>query len=291
LGNKKKRNNQRREFTPLSAMKKQGSKLRGPLSEFNIKLTDWRRDALPEHLWIAALANQVGLDRFHHAYNLFLDAIEEYWTSEETMLGFISDFGLFPHDKRAIFVEKNTALIDQFFNRPIGRVLSLYPDNPANWLTTREFLDSGAPIDPTVELGIARKLVTDLWAGKDTFAGRVRALPLVRLLKHRKVMFSSELQVTKLIPRYPIGLTEGELFLVESAACSILEEIIQRRGAENEFRWPKYFWRHNYDLTICRVAQDPTIAPRPQSRNAHFQSSLFRLETSFPPFLIDTSRN
>jgi hypothetical protein len=268
LGNKKKRNKQRREFTPLSSMKKEGSKLRGPLSQFNITLQDWQKDILPEHLWIAALANQVGLDHFHNAYRVFLDAIDEYWTSEDTMLGFISDFGLFPNDKRETFIEKNTALIDELFNRPVGRVLSLYPDNPANWLTTRKFLDSGGPLDPTVELGIARKLVTDLWSGKDTFAGRVRALPLVRLLKHQKVMFSSELQVTKLFPKYPIGLTEGELFLVESAARSILNQIVHRRGAENEFSWPKYFWRHNYDLAMCRVAQDPIFGGSVISRSS-----------------------
>jgi len=239
-------------YTPLASHRKDGSKLRGPLAALNAIVVDWLRDVLPEYLWIAALADDFGLDRFHLAYNEFMDALDTHWSHKFAALGLISDFGLVPESERTTFIERNRALVDQFFNRPIGRILSLYPAGPANWLVRREFLEAEGPLDPFVELGKLRRLVLRLVPGKDRFCGRIRALPLRQLLKHRQVAFSSEISITKLLPLYPTGITDDEQYKVEALVRSMLNGLISRREVPDLLAWPKYFWRHNYDLLPCR---------------------------------------
>lgn len=47
--------------TPLRHLTKAGSKLQSPLSRLPLQHLDWDRDLLPEHLWIAALADSWGV--------------------------------------------------------------------------------------------------------------------------------------------------------------------------------------------------------------------------------------
>src|SRR5713101_9387541 len=127
-------------FTPLSSQKREGSKLKGPLSALTPKVqaVDWLRDLVPEHWWLASLADKFGLDRAAAVYNAFMDAVDAHWSHNFVALGLISDFGLVPSAERAPFLQKNREMIDECFHRPIGRVLSLYPDGPAAWLIRRD---------------------------------------------------------------------------------------------------------------------------------------------------------
>jgi hypothetical protein len=255
----------RHKFTPLASQKKEGSALRGPLSALSPKFetVDWLRDLLPEHLWLAALANQVGLDHVADVYNGFMDAVDEHWPHDFVALGLISDFGLLPQTERYSFLEKNHALVADFFHRPLGRIMSLYPDSPASWLVQSALIEADGPVDPFVELGQLRRIVLELAPGKDNFAGRVRAVPLNRLLKHRKLSFASSLEVTKLMPRYPVGLSGEERFLVESMARSTLNLSIQQRKVADPLGWPKYFWRHNHDLLQCKPQEHGLVGGEP----------------------------
>src|SRR5712692_6209335 len=217
-------------FTPLKSQRKEGSKLRGPLARLipKIELVDWSRDLLPEHLWIAALADKFGLDKVSRVYNEFMDALDAHWSQDFVALGLISDFGLVPNAERASFLEKNRSLIDECFHGPIGRIMSLYPDGPATWLIHRELLESEGPIDPFVELARLRRLVVMLAPGKDRFAGRIRAMPLNRMFKHNKLFLAKGLPVVDLLSRYPVDLTEDEQYHVEAMARSTLDMTIQQ---------------------------------------------------------------
>jgi uncharacterized protein DUF5677 len=143
--------------------------------------------------------------------------------------------------------------------------MSLYPDGPASWLVNPELIKAEGSIDPFVELSQLRRLVLQLAAGKDTFAGRIRAIPLNRLLKHKKIFFAKSLPVVKLLPRYPAGLTEDERYHVEASARSILGMTIQQRKGSDLVAWPKYFWRHNYDLLPCKPQEQELIGCEPVS--------------------------
>jgi hypothetical protein len=254
-------------FTPLSSQTKEGTRLRGPLAKLNPKIetAEWTRDLLPEHLWLAALANKFGLDNTPRIYNKFMDAVDVHWRHPFVALGLVSDFGLVPADERPIFLEKNRDLVDEAFHNVIGRALALYPDGPAAWLINKQLLESEGALDPFVELPVLRRLVTMLAPGKDAFAGRLRAIPLNRLFKHNKLFIAKGLSVADLLPKYPSGLTEQEQYLVESMARSMLGMLVQQRGASEPLTWPKYFWRHNYDMLPCRPTEQQVVGAEPVS--------------------------
>lgn len=242
------------KHTPLSRHKKKGTKLLGPMSSFRIEPVDWAKDLLPEHLWIAALATDYGVSSFHRPFNDFLDAIDASWHHKDTCLGLLSDFGLFPVDKRQEFLRKHSSLIEEVFRRRVGRALSLYPECPAAWLLSDEAGDR-EPVDPFAELGYLRKIVSSLLDGKDEFGGRVRSVALNRLFKHDKLKIAADLSVVPLLERYPTGCSEDERAQVEAFARSTLNMVMPQRETFRDRHWPKYFWRHNYDLVLCRPVE------------------------------------
>lgn len=238
--------------TPLASHELKGSKLLGPLSGLNVQPTDWLRDLMPEHLWLAALADSLGVETFNNAYNRFMDALDVHWPHKFVALGLISDFGLIPESERQEFVAKNAEMIRDLFHRPLGRIMSLYPQGPSGWLVQRELLEAEGPVEPFAELAQLRRLVLRLVPGKDRFCGRLRAAPLNRMFKHDKLYLKKDLPVVDLLPRYPVGLTEHEQYEVESLARGTVTMDIQSREIPDIFAWSKYFWRHNLDLLPCR---------------------------------------
>lgn len=240
---------------PIAKHKREGTRLRPPLAELNPRLIDWVRDLLPEHLWIGALAEHFGIDTFHRPYNVLLDAIDSYLPPEFVGLGLISDFGLVPEDQRDRFLRQHFDLVEKLFYRPVGRLLAFYPESPAAWLVPRCLVERDGSLDPDTELGRLRNLVVRLLPGKDEFAGRVRAVPLNRLLKHGKIKLVAGLPVVELLPRYPHTLTDDERYHVESMARNVINMAIHQRPIPHSFRWAQYFWRHNFDLVPCRPIQ------------------------------------
>jgi hypothetical protein len=281
-------------FTPLSSQKKEGSKLKGPLSALtpNFQAVDWLRDLLPEHLWLASLVDKFGLGRAAELYNAFMDAVDAHWSHDFVALGLISDFGFVPSAERAPFLGKNCEMVDECFHGPIGRVMSLYPDGPAAWLVRRDVLASEESVDPFVELAYLRKLVIMLAPGKDRVAGRIRAIPLNRLFKHNKLFLAKGLSVVDLLAKYPSGLTEEEQNHVESFARSTLGMMIQQRAEPDRLAWPKYFWRHNYDLLPCAPSEHKVVAGEPVSaRDGEKLADLLRQNATAARQYLEQLRN
>ncbi len=239
-------------YTPISSHKKDGTLLKPPLSALNMQMIDWPRDLLPEHLWIAALAEHYGLNDFHTLFNDFMDTIDQYMPKDFVSFGLISDFGLVPEEQREKCLRDNAGQITEAFADPISRILAFYPECPANWLIDKTILEREGRLDPDVELGRLRTLVKKLMPGKDEFAARIRVVPFARLLKHDKIRFSKGLSVAELIPRYPHELTEDERYHVESMVRSQMNFAISFRKIPEPYEWCKYFWRHNHNIVPCR---------------------------------------
>jgi hypothetical protein len=243
---------------------KKGSALVSPLGGLNnINLLDFERDLLPEHLWIASLAEHFGVRRAHKPFERFLDAIDECWTDKERpCLGLISDFGRLPHQLRSQFIENHRVEIYELFHEPIGRVLAFYPECPAHWLVDKEALEEEGSLDPEIELQHLRKLVQALLPAKDWYAGHLRMLPLGRLLKHGKIFFAQGIETVDLLPKYPTELSEEEQFRVQQFVRTLLTSTYPQIKPHASADWPKYFWRHNYDLVLCRPAVLPLKGAR-----------------------------
>jgi len=256
-GKRKRRKSNR--YTQIKHHKKRGSKLKTPLTDLNTQTIAWDRDFLPEHLWIAALAEHFGIESFHNHYNEFLNMVDEFWPHDFVAFGLISDFGLIPQEARTKMIQKNTDIINELFHVPIARILAFYPDCPASWLLDQRLIEKEGPLDPEVELGRLRSIVVKLLPGKDHFSARVRAVPLNRLFKNNKILLNKGMPVIDLLPKYPIGLSEDEQQHVEAFARTAMNVQFHLRKDFNRLEWPKYFWRHNYDLVTCKAHEKKLI--------------------------------
>ena len=182
-----------------------------------------------------------------------MDALDCHWYDDRNVaFGFLSDFGVLNDTARLAFLTKNTGLVREVFEKTIGRPLAFYPECPAGWLTSQDFLDQGGSLDPEFELNKLRSLVEQLLNGKDEFAARVRAVPMGRQLKHGKLRFAEGLEVTKLIPKYPKDCTADERNHVEAVARTSMNAILDSRPGYLSGEWPRHFWRYNYDLATCK---------------------------------------
>jgi hypothetical protein len=243
--------------TPLARMKKRGSTLIAPMSELNMRPLSWDRDLLPEHLWIAALAETFGVNSFHNAYERFLDAIDSYWPSErkEVCLGLLSDFETIPVDARAQFLSEHRALARSHFWEPIGEALSLYPECPAKWLCDGLRDEGDGALDPERGLARLRGLLKRLLGGRSEFATRVRVVPFARPLKHGKMFFMKGMETVELLPKYPDHLNPDEKARVESFVRASMMSLFAMREDLEDHRWPQYFWRKNYELALCKPVE------------------------------------
>ena len=90
---------------------------------------------------------------------------------------------------------------------------------------------------------------------------RVRMIPFARLLKHGKMIFTKDEELTDLLPKYPGGLNEAERRLAESSVRAAFGAVLPSLKHLDACDWPKRFWRHNYDWRFAdRYRADPTRA-------------------------------
>ena len=244
-------NAMKRKYTPIRHHTRKGSTLKPPLVTMNFQPIDWQRDLLPEHLWIELLSAEYRDRDWQRIYDDFMNRLDAELPDSKTCLyGFITDFGVVPKQARESFLGKHKDFIYHAFFKVIGKVLTLYPDSPANWLLLEEW-KRAEPVNFEVELNRLEKSVVRLLPGKDLHAGHIRALPLNRAFKHNKIYYNSDMTIVDLLPKYPGKCTEEEQYLVQQHARIEMNLMIklEERFALNT--WPKYFWRHNYDLVPC----------------------------------------
>lgn len=251
--NKSKTNKQKKRgvHTPLSKHQRNGSTLLATLSKTNITLMDWSKDLLPEHLWIAALADVLPIESIHHQFHEFMDIIDSFIPEGSHALGLLSDFALIPQDKRDEFWSKHSEKIRQLFHIYVGRILAFYPENPASWLVSKELIEREGALDPEVELNRLRNLVVKLLPGKDQYVGHLRTLPFARAIKHRLPKIPDS-DVLKLLSKYPVNCTDEEKYHVQQYARMFVNVMYINQEHYKSNLWSKYFWRHNFGLVICK---------------------------------------
>lgn len=240
-------------YSGISRHKRHKSKLLSPLHHLTspMEVLNWKRDFLPEHIWIECLSNLYPENVWPSLYNRFLNELDKYCPEGIVTYGFITDFGLIPHNKRQEFIKNNEQLIYEVFYKPFGRIIAFYPESPCYWLLQKKHLDNEEPLDPSVELSKLSECVLRLWPGKDLHAGHIRAVPLSRLFKHDRIQLHREMEVVDLLPKYPTGCDEDEKYHVQQFARMAMNMQYQRSEHYKEREWPKYFWRHNFGIVPC----------------------------------------
>ena len=215
---------------------------------------DWGRDLLPEHLWIAAVIDRFGKEQAYKFYYAFMDAFDEVWPNDGSVaLGLLSDFAAIPPSGREELWSRHEDILVTYFHNPLGRVLTFYPAGPAAWLVRPDIIEQGGHVDPEVELRYLRHLVQELLPRRGEYASTAQALAFGRLLKHDKVQFGNGIShLLPLLEKYPVGCTDDEKVRVESLTRSTVSAFYLHEQRYKTRDWPKYFWRHNLDLAVCR---------------------------------------
>jgi len=73
------------------------------------------------------------------------------------------------------------------------------------------------------------------------------------LLKHGKIQFGGPVaDLIPLLEKYPVGCTDEERMKVESMTRSLMSGMYMREDRYRSREWPKYFWRHNLGLAVCK---------------------------------------
>ena len=256
--NPKKKTKKDQVYSGLSRHTRKGSQLLPPLAELPMKVLEWERDLLPEYLWITSLVIEYPQAPWEALYKAFMDAIDPFFPTDNMPLGLITDFGLVPESRREEFCSTHKDLVFEAFHKPFGRIIAFYPESPAYWLANQARITDEGPLDPNVELRRLQGIVLKLFPGKDSDAGHIRAVPLARFFKHNKIKIFRTLKVVDLIPKYPNGCTEEEKFEVQAFARSTIHMRYAQEDYYKDRAWPKYFWRHNYDLVPCKPHRTKT---------------------------------
>ncbi len=248
----KKKRKKSSKHVGIPGHKRYKSKLLNPLHGLPIETVEWERDLLPEHIWIECLSSAYPEHIWFSLYQRFLDELEKCCPEGVTIYGFITDFGLIPCDKRKEFLINNKQLIYESFYKSIGRIIAFYPESPAHWLLRKECLERGERLDPAIELQELSSRVLRLLPGKDSHAGHIRVFPLTRILKQKRLRFRQGMEVAKLLPKYPKDCTDEERYFVQQFARTIMNMEYLRSEHYKSREWPKYFWRHNFDIVPCQ---------------------------------------
>lgn len=243
------------QHTPLAKHARAGKTLIPPLNQLNTSPVDWQRDFLPEHLWISALAAQFGLDQMGKPFHALADAIDTVWPPSETapFLGLLSDFSVVPETARAGFRRDHADVIERCFLEPFAACLAYYSESPVAWLV-KPAVDAGrVRLDLSTDISRLRAITAPLLPGKDPYCGRVRALPVARMLKHGRIKVpAGGFAGIELFSRYPTGCTDAERASVEQQCRMFGNMYCAGQPRYASAAWPKYFWRHNTNLALCQ---------------------------------------
>lgn len=251
---KKKRN-------PFEDQKRVGKKLLPPLlSQLGpMKDAGWIPRQLPEFLWIDSLLNSYDRGLALYYFNSILDLLDEFNPDKNNpLLGLVSSFKQIPKELQERAREKIEPLVRQAILEPFGDILLSYSECPMNWLIIDEWKNCH---DFNLEFTLEKlkRSVRLLMDGKSHHSSLRRSIPLNRMFKHNKLFLKgvSE-ELLDGIPKYP-ECPEQQRAHVESFARNTMSMIIMHR--EEFYDWGSYFWRHNYQISVCEFPEHPSEVP------------------------------
>jgi len=260
MGKKKKRRRRsRRRSSSLKEHKRVRKKLVPPLAQLpNLAPMNWNPDVLPEMLLIDAAIDQLTWSAAPGALHRSLDELDRFMPENagDVILGTITSMSLIPEDRRdeARAMLADGGLFEILVPEGLRHGLALYPQCPAGWLISDWRKDHSADWERGV--GYLKRAVRRLWESQSVYSTRCRMVSLARMIKHGRVSFSPDIKSIQLYPRYPDGLTLDEQQLVESTSRAMFSGVYGSSLEGQSHTWAAYFWRHNYDISLCERPDD-----------------------------------
>src|SRR6185312_8067183 len=200
------------------------------------------------HLWIDLLRQHVGEERYLIKFNQLLDRLQAASGAEPVFHGYISEFGLFPEEQRAEFLNAHGDIVREAFFTPAGRLLMGYPGCPAAWMSAPFAADAEA-LDRGAIATVLTESVIRLSQNNDAYVGHLRVLPFSRKVRAGKFQTSSE-EHLDLMKRYPASCSDQEKRRLQQFVATTMNATMSEQYAN--FPWPAVFWRHNSRMVACK---------------------------------------
>jgi hypothetical protein len=232
--------------------RRHGKTLIPPLADLPIDNFDWEGVWLPEHLWLAHLLKDRSLVDASRLFASVCDALDPYYVGEDesaTFVGYMSDFHHIKDEGRQAFARLMNESHDfgLAFDGVFRSSMGIYAVGPSAWIA------DGLTDDRDIVAGLSYigELVKMLRLSKSQLATHCRILGFGRLLKHRRIFFSSEVmtdELSDILSRYPQTNPEESL-RVEQLIRTAMMQFGSMRKLTN---WSEQFWKTNLATAECR---------------------------------------
>lgn len=257
MAKRKKGEGRKRQTSGMEDHRQVGRVLQPPLAQLPLAPYSWVAELLPEMLWIDAILSGVSLNRAVGIAYRALDILDAYVPADcrQVLTGMMSSFALVPEADRpdARKALGRNMLYDLVFPQDFCNALALYSQSPAHWPLEDWFKVNR--IDCETGVRYLKVAVSRLWDPKSVHSTRCRMVPLARLIKHEKMVFSSSLTIVELLPRYPDGLSEDDQRRAE-AECRAMFGAVTLASRRETPEWVRYFWRHSFEISACEISEE-----------------------------------
>jgi len=241
----------------LDAYKRTGKTLAPPLATYpNLKPLDYHRQLLPQLLWLEAILDSRGEERFPGAVHRFLDLVDGVGTTgSDPVSGLVESFSFVPEDKRAGFVRDNRDAVEAMVIEPFSLVLMLHAECPMQWLLDCYGRD-GLQFDLDSALAALSRWTASLLDREGDHANMVRTMAVARYLKAGKLRLPRGTPFIDELAAYPKckdrRATECMLRAMSHGVFG---------GMVHESAWGDAFWRTNGRISMCAVEDDSNEQP------------------------------
>lgn len=308
MGSKKKRNRgkgsakaaARRHNSPLSAHKQEGKTLRSPFNSIpNLQLHSWLRDGFPDYLW-PCFHFSCDLDRGTRIVVATLDRVNACLdrelgnkASDRTVLdGSLTSWEEVPECARAAVIDdlRQAGSYETAVPEDFAHMLGMYPSAPGAWLIGG-WRQAGLSIDPDAAERALNETIRNAFHGRNPVATRAKAMAFRGLLVADKLRFAAEFDVLEMLPRYPHELDADEIAHVESFIRASFGTSRLRGDGETDpaDEWAAGFWRANWQIYPCRLADDEHTEPSDEEIRAalgEFSDAVNRMWADFEDVAI-----
>ena len=269
MAKKKRKNATTRRNTPLSKHRQQGKVLNSPFGGLpNMRAVPWLRDQFPDYLWVCwHLADEIdrGRSTVVATMNLVNEVLDEVLgdsaADRAVFDGSLTSWESLPPQTREAILDALTdrGVHDLVIPDTFAQALGMYPGAPGSWLAERWRARDGFRVDPEVaERALAPVIVASM-SGRDTVGTQTKMLNFRALLIAEKIKFSFEIETVHLLTRWPDELTDDERARVESfvrASFGATSVMVLDEEGSRRLAWARTFWRSNWRLYPCRVADE-----------------------------------
>lgn len=235
---------------------RQGRRLVPPLAQFPLSYVSWNRDLLPDLLWIALLIDTYGPRR---GVELTLKLVEAAETvrpapddekQDEAVFGWtpllIDCYSSVSAEGLVRIVDRLDVATREAVQAALLPLVAMYSGCPLEFLIGAEWRNT-QHVEPAEAVAQLARVMRDAQDRRGKLATWVQGACVYCAAVSGRLTFSADSAMNDFpaIQDYPD--TEKSRMMASLARASVNAFL----GRSSESNWPKYFWNHGYDISVC----------------------------------------